>query len=196
MSMNQRLARVSEIIDAHGAQPSQLIAILQDTQSAFNYLSQEDMTLIAQRLVISIAKVYSVATFYENFSLEPKGKHIIRVCDGTACHVRKSQPIYDAIHDYMQLTGKRKTDADGLFTLETVACLGACGLSPVLTIDGEVHAKMTPDSALALLDTIRKRGLPRPAGPGGRRPGAQQIRPDGAHLRRYRLHRQRLHEGI
>ena len=102
------------------------------------------------------AKVYSVATFYENFSLEPKGKHIIRVCDGTACHVRKSQPIYDAIHDYMHLTGKRKTDADGLFTLETVACLGACGLSPVLTIDGEVHAKMTPDSALALLESIRK----------------------------------------
>ena len=107
MSMNQRLARVSEIIADHGAQPSQLIAILQDTQTAFNYLSQEDMTLIAQRLGISTAKVYSVATFYENFSLEPKGKHIIRVCDGTACHVRKSQPIYDAIHDYMQLTGKR-----------------------------------------------------------------------------------------
>ena len=156
MSMNQRLARVSEIIDTHGSQPSQLIAILQDTQSAFNYLSQEDMTLIAHRLGISTAKVYSVATFYENFSLEPKGKHIIRVCDGTACHVRKSQPIYDAIHDYMHLTGKRKTDADGLFTLETVACLGACGLSPVLTIDGEVHAKMTPDSALALLESIRK----------------------------------------
>ena len=151
MSMNERLARVGEIIDAHGAQPSQLIAILQDTQTAFNYLSQEDMTLIASRLGISTAKVYSVATFYENFSLEPKG-----VCDGTACHVRKSQPIYDAIHDYMQLTGKRKTDADGLFTLETVACLGACGLSPVLTIDGEVHAKMTPDSALALLDSIRR----------------------------------------
>ena len=105
MSMNQRLARVSEIIDTHGSQPSQLIAILQDTQSAFNYLSQEDMTLIAHRLGISTAKVYSVATFYENFSLEPKGKHIIRVCDGTACHVRKSQPIYDAIHDYMHLTG-------------------------------------------------------------------------------------------
>lgn len=207
MSMNQRLARVSEIIADHGAQPSQLIAILQDTQTAFNYLSQEDMTLIAQRLGISTAKVYSVATFYENFSLEPKGKHIIRVCDGTACHVRKSQPIYDAIHDYMQLTGKRKTDADGLFTLETVACLGACGLSPVLTIDGEVHAKMTPDSAWPCWNPFVKRrslpnecsdprGLPRPAGPGCRRLSAQQVRPDGAYLRRYRLHCQRLHEGL
>ena len=156
MSMNERLARVGEIIDAHGAQPSQLIAILQDTQTILNRLRQGSMPLVADSLGISTAKVYSVATFYEKFSLEPKGKHIIRVCDGTACHVRKSQPIYDAIHDYMQLTGKRKTDADGLFTLETVACLGACGLSPVLTIDGEVHAKMTPDSALALLDSIRR----------------------------------------
>lgn len=156
MSMNQRLARVSEIIDTHGSQPSQLIAILQDTQSAFNYLSQEDMTLIAHRLGISTAKVYSVATFYENFSLEPKGKHIIRVCDGTACHVRKSQPIYDAIHDYMHLTGKRKTDADGLFTLETVACLGACGLAPVVTVNDKVHSKMSPESAIELLEELKK----------------------------------------
>ena len=156
MSMNERLARVGEIIDAHGAQPSQLIAILQETQAANNYLSQEDLTLIADRLGISTAKVYSVATFYENFSLEPKGKHIIRVCDGTACHVRKSQPIFDAIHEYLGLTGKKKTSADGMFTLETVACLGACGLAPVMTIDGEVHAKMTPEAALALLEDIRK----------------------------------------
>ena len=155
MSMNQRLARVSEIIADHGAQPSQLIAILQDTQTAFNYLSQEDMTFIAQRLGISTAKVYSVATFYENFSLEPKGKHIIRVCDGTACHVRKSQPIYDAIHDYMQLTGKRKTDADGLFTLETVACLGACGLAPAMMVNEQVHPKMTPEKAAELLKELR-----------------------------------------
>lgn len=156
MSMNERQARVAEIIEAHGSQPCSLIAILQDTQAANNYLSEEDLQLIAQALKLSIADVYSVATFYENFSLEPKGKHIIRVCDGTACHVRKSQPIYDAIYEYLGLSGKRKTDADGIFTLETVACLGACGLSPVLTLDGEVHAKMTPESALALLESIRK----------------------------------------
>ena len=154
--MNTNRERVLSIIAAHGSDSSGLIAILQDVQAAYNYLSEENLTLIADTLGISISKVYSVATFYENFSLEAKGKHIIKVCAGTACHVRKSQPIYDAIHDYMHLTGKRKTDADGLFTLETVACLGACGLSPVLTIDGEVHAKMTPDSALALLESIRK----------------------------------------
>ena len=86
-----------------------------------------------------------------------KGKHIIKVCAGTACHVRKSGPIYDAVYEYLGLSGKKKTSDDGLFTLETVACLGACGLAPVMTIDGEVHAKMDPETALALLEDIRAR---------------------------------------
>ena len=107
-------------------------------------------------LGVSGSSGYSVATFYENFSLEPKGRHIIKVCAGTACHVRKSGPIYDAIYEYLGLSGKRKTSDDGMFTLETVACLGACGLAPVMTVDGEVHAKMTPTSALELLEKIRK----------------------------------------
>ncbi len=87
--------------------------------------------------------------------MEPKGKHIIKVCDGTACHVRKSGPIYDAIREYLGLEGKRKTSDDAMFTLETVACLGACGLAPVMTVDGEVYAKMTPETALAELEAIR-----------------------------------------
>ena len=154
--MSNELTRAGEIIESYGCNQANLIAIMQEIQAEYKYLSEETLTLIAEKLGVSAAKVYSVATFYENFSLEAKGRHIVKVCAGTACHVRKSGPIYDAIHDYLGLTGKTKTSADGLFTLETVACLGACGLSPVLTIDGEVHAKMTPDSALALLDTIRK----------------------------------------
>ena len=154
MSMNQRLARVSEIIDTHGSQPSQLIAILQDTQSAFNYLSQEDMTLIAHRLGISTAKVYSVATFYENFSLEPKGKHIIRVCDGTACHVRKSIPILEEFRNILGLSETKHNSDDMLFTLETVSCLGACGLAPVCTVNDKVHAAMTPEKARELIKEL------------------------------------------
>ena len=146
---------VREIIRRYGGEESNLIAILQDVQNEFKYLSENALTVIAQELELSAAKVYSVATFYENFSLEAKGKYIIRICTGTACHVRKSQPIYDALRDNLGLTGKRKTSADGLFTLETVACLGACGLAPVMTVDGEVHAKMTPEAALALVDEIR-----------------------------------------
>ena len=140
----------------YGCEQSNLIAIMQEMQGEYKYLSEEALMLVAEKLGISTAKVYSVATFYENFSLEAKGRHIIKVCAGTACHVRKSQPIYDAIRDYLGLTGKKKTSADGMFTLETVACLGACGLAPVMTIDGEVHAKMTPEAALELLERMRK----------------------------------------
>lgn len=155
MEKKNKMAEVDRIIEEFGSDKSQLIAILQETQAVYNYLSEENMTHIAEKLGISRASVYGVATFYENFSLEAKGKHIIKVCAGTACHVRKSGPIYDAIHDYLGLQGKKKTSDDGMFTLETVACLGACGLAPVMTIDGEVHAKMTPEAALALLEEIR-----------------------------------------
>ena len=146
-----------QILSRFAQDRAQLIAILQEIQTQKNYLSQEDMTTVAEYLDISVSAVYSVATFYENFSLEPKGKHIIKVCDGTACHVRKSQPIFDALHDYLGLTGKRKTSEDGMFTLETVACLGACGLAPAMTIDGEVHPKMNPDLAISELDKIREK---------------------------------------
>lgn len=113
------------------------------------------MTLVAEKLGITIAKAYSVATFYEKFSLEAKGKHIIKICTDTACHVRKAEPIYDALYKELGLSGRRHTSDDGLFTLETVACLGACGLAPVMTLDGEVHFRMTPEAAVALINDIR-----------------------------------------
>ena len=153
---NRQADAVRRIVDSYDCQESNLIAILQDVQNEFKYLSEEALTVIAEKLGVSTAKVYSVATFYENFSLEAKGRHIIRICTGTACHVRKSQPIYDTIREYLGLTGKRRTSDDGVFTLETVACLGACGLAPVMTIDGEVHAKMTPEDAVALLENVRR----------------------------------------
>ena len=151
------LDRVRSICESYDCAPSNLIAILQEIQGEEKYLSEAALTEVAEQLGLSPAKVYSVATFYENFSLEAKGKYIIKICTGTACHVRKSQPIYDAIREHLGLTGKKKTSADGLFTLETVACLGACGLAPVMTIDGEVHAKMTPDDALALIRDIQSK---------------------------------------
>lgn len=155
MGKTYALQRVEEIVDSYGCRRESLIAIMQDIQSEYKYLSTEALELIAEKLGIGVAKVYSVATFYENFSLEAKGKYIVKVCCGTACHVRKSQPIYDALHEYLGLTGKRKTSDDQLFTLETVACLGACSLAPAMTVNDEVHAKMTPESAVALLEAIR-----------------------------------------
>ena len=155
--MADQLKNVQRIVEENGCDPRHLIAILQGIQAENNYLSEEELRLVQETLGLSIAKVYSVETFYENFSLEAKGRHIIKVCAGTACHVRKSGPIYDAIYDYLGLSGKKKTSDDGLFTLETVACLGACGLAPVMTIDGEVHAKMTPEAALAILEELRRK---------------------------------------
>lgn len=156
MSNGISLARVEEIIDGYNCEVRNMIAILQDVQAEYKYLSPETLELIAKKLNVGVAKVYSVATFYENFSLEAKGKYIIKVCEGTACHVRKSEPIYKAIYEYLGLSGKRKTSANGLFTLETVACLGACGLAPVVTINDQVHAKMTPESAVELLKKLEK----------------------------------------
>ena len=156
MSNGISMDRVEEIIDSYGCQRHHLIAIMQDIQAEYKYLSPEVLERIAQKLDIGVAKVYSVATFYENFSLEAKGKYIIKVCDGTACHVRKSQPIYNAIREYLGLEGKQKTTPHALLTLETVACLGACGLAPVVTVNDQVHSKMTPELAIALLEDLRK----------------------------------------
>jgi len=155
MSNQDVLRRVGEIVDGYGCRREHLIAIMQDIQNEYKYLSTDALELVADKLDIGVAKVYSVATFYENFSLEAKGKYIIKVCCGTACHVRKSQPIYDGLREYLGLKGKKKTSDDGLFTLETVACLGACGLSPVMTVNDEVYPKMTPESAIALLESLR-----------------------------------------
>lgn len=154
--MSKNLKKAKQIVEKYECKPHNLIAIMQEIQAEYNYLSEDALTLIADMLEVPVSKVYSVATFYENFSLEAKGEHIIKVCAGTACHVRKSEPIYNAIKDELGLTGKKKTSADGLFTLETVACLGACGLAPVMTIDGEVHSKMTPEAALAIIREIKK----------------------------------------
>ena len=155
--MADQLKKVQRIVEENGCDPRHLIAILQGIQAENNYLSEEALRLVAEKLGVSIAKVYSVATFYDRFSLEAKGKYILRVCDGTACHVRKSQPILEALQEHLGLNEKKVTSSDMLFTLETVACLGACGLAPVMTIDGEVHAKMDPETALALLEDIRAR---------------------------------------
>ena len=164
--------KILSILASHENDPSNLIAILQDVQAEYNYLSEANLTLIADTLGLSVSKVYSVATFYENFSLEAKGKHIVKVCAGTACHVRKSGPIYDAIYEYLGLHGKKKTSDDGLFTLETVACLGACGLAPVMTVDGEVHAKMDPERAIELLNSTDEPIAHIARAVGYRKPGA------------------------
>ena len=146
-----------KIIDSYGRKQSSLIAIMQDLQAEFHYLPQEILEYIAKGLDISIAKVYGVATFYENFSLEPKGKYVIKICDGTACHVRGSMPVYESVVQRFKLTDGKYTTEDGMFSVETVSCLGACGLAPVVVVNGKVYPQMTTDAMKVIIDTILER---------------------------------------
>ncbi|MDR2443576.1 MAG: NAD(P)H-dependent oxidoreductase subunit E [Deltaproteobacteria bacterium] len=153
------LSLVDGIIDGHLGHPSAVITILQEIQEQYRYLPREVFPRISAKVGLSEAKVYSVATFYENFSLEPKGRVIIKVCDGTACHVRRSLPILSRLQKELNLTDGKVTTEDLLFTVETVACLGACGLAPVLTVSGQAHPAMTPDKAADLIKAIRETEL-------------------------------------
>ena len=146
---------VDQILEKYPKSELSTIAVLQEIQEHYHYLPREIFPHVARELNIGEARLYGVATFYENFSLEPKGKYVIRCCDGTACHVRGSQAILDALRGELGLAGDKKTTDDLLFTVETVSCLGACGLAPAMTVNGEVHPAMTPDKASEVIREIR-----------------------------------------
>lgn len=147
--------KADEIIAGYGTDSRWLIPIIQDVQAEYRYLPPELLTYIAKKLNITEAKAYSVATFYENFSFDQKGKYLIKVCDGTACHVRKSMGILERLYKELGLKKGENTTKDMLFTVETVSCLGACGLAPVLTVNDEVHPSMTPDKVTELIRELR-----------------------------------------
>ena len=144
-------AKTDEIIEHYGPKPASLIPIMQDIQAEYRYLPGELLTYVASKIGVTEAKAYSVATFYENFSFEPKGKYVIKVCDGTACHVRKSVPVREALMNELGLNAKKHTTDDMLFTVEVVSCLGACGLAPVMMINDDVYGRLTPDELDGIL---------------------------------------------
>ncbi len=141
-------------MEKFGKEEKSLIAVLQEAQEHYRYLPKEIFPYLAEKLKVSEAKIYGVASFYENFSLEEKGKYVIKICDGTACHVRKSNAILDAVKKELKLAEGQKNSADGLFTLETVSCLGACGLAPVMMINETVHPAMTPEKFKEIIKEI------------------------------------------
>jgi NADH-quinone oxidoreductase subunit E len=155
--MARKFEKVCEILDRHGRDSARLIPILQEVQDEYRYLPEEVMTYVATSLGIPPAKVFGVATFYAHFALEPKGRYVVRLCDGTACHVKGSIPILEALRDRLGLPEGKNTTPDMLFTVETVSCLGACGLAPVVVINEDVHGQMTPDSAVALIEEIMQK---------------------------------------
>jgi NADH-quinone oxidoreductase subunit E len=146
---------VDRAIAELGAEPESIIGVLQAAQEHYRYLPKELFSYMAKKLSVGVSRIYSVATFYENFSFEPKGKFLIKVCDGTACHVRKSTPTLERLRKELGLATKQKSTEDLLFTVETVSCLGACGLAPVLTVNDKVYPSMTPDKAAGLLEALK-----------------------------------------
>jgi NADH-quinone oxidoreductase subunit E len=150
----KKFEKVSAILERHAYRPAGLIPILQAVQHEYQYLPEEVLIYVATSLDVPPARVFGVATFYAHFALEPKGKHVIRVCDGTACHVKHSLPVLNALHEKLGTSERKKTSPDMLFTVETVACLGACGLAPVVVIDEQVYGGITPERATALVDEI------------------------------------------
>ena len=146
-----RFAKVDEILAQYNGVMGALIPVLQEAQGAYGFLPKDIISRIAQTLKIPVSQVYGVVTFYSQFHLNPRGRNIIRVCQGTACHVRGAKAVLKALEDELRIA-PGQTTTDERFTLETVACLGACGLAPVLMINDDTHGRLTPETVCKLLD--------------------------------------------
>lgn len=148
--------KLDDILISNDFNKASIITIMQEVQKEYRYLPEEVLCYVAEKLKISEAKVYSVATFYENFSLEPKGKYVVKICNGTACHVRKSAPILNEFRNELGLSETKVTTEDMNFTVETVSCLGACGLAPVCTVNDVVYPSMTPEKAKDIIKQLKE----------------------------------------
>ena len=144
------------ILKKYSGVSGSLITILQHAQEIYGYLSPELILHISEKTGIKPAKIFGVATFYSQFRLKPVGKHIILLCQGTACHVNGSAEIEEAVCSLLEIS-EGETTEDGFFTLNNVACLGCCSLSPVMMIDGEVHGRLTPESAKKIISAISEK---------------------------------------
>ncbi len=132
-----------------------LIPLLQEVQEQEGFISREAIAVVGKHLNLPASKIYGVATFYNQFRFAPLGKYHIQVCRGTACHVKNSIKVLDALKRELKIDAGQ-TSRDGLFSLEVVACLGACGLAPVITVNGEFYAAMTPEKVKKIINTCRR----------------------------------------
>jgi NADH:ubiquinone oxidoreductase subunit E len=140
-------------IRKHGMGRSNLIPILHEIQKEYRYLPEDALRSVAEIMDIPLVDVYGVATFFTSFSLEPKGKHQVTMCMGTACHVRRSGSVLEETKRFLEIEPGETTE-DMLFTLETVNCLGACALGPIVVIDGKYHGQVTPARVKELLQDV------------------------------------------
>lgn len=155
-SMKINIKQVAKIIEKYRKKKTGLIAVLQDIQEAYNWLPPEALKMVSNALCIPLIDVYSVASFYRAFSLTPRGKHVVTVCLGTACHVRGAPIVLDRIQDTLGIPAGC-TSKDQQFTLETVNCLGACALAPIVVVDGQYHGQTTAQKVDPILNKYRKK---------------------------------------
>jgi NADH-quinone oxidoreductase subunit E len=145
---------LSDILNKYGNDKKNTLAMLQDIQREYNHIPREAMNILSEQLDVPLCKLYGIATFYKSLSLKPRGRNIIKVCDGTACHIRSSQLLIDEIEGLLGIK-PGETSSDGEFTLETVNCLGSCAIAPVMVINETYYGKVTP---VKLRDIISKCG--------------------------------------
>jgi len=144
-------AQVDSVLERYQRDPGMLVAILQDVQAEHNYLPREALERVSEGLSVPLSQVYSVATFFKALSLEPRGRHLINVCLGTACHVRGAVKVLEAMERELAIKSG-ETTKDLAFTLETVNCVGACALGPVVIVDGEYHGQMNTEKVKGVLE--------------------------------------------
>jgi len=149
------LELLNPLLEKYKGKKGSLIPILQTTQDIYGYIPEEAFEKISQKTSYTLSSMYGVATFYSQFRLKPAGKHVIKVCHGTACHVQNADSITTALQEYLKINDG-STTPDGLFTLESVACLGCCSLAPVMMIDGETYGKLSSKSTLAVIREVKK----------------------------------------
>lgn len=152
--MREKYLALDAAIQRHKGEPGALMPVLQEAQNIFGYVPREVQQRIADGLGVTLAEVYGVATFYAQFSLEPKGQYVIGVCLGTACYVKGSQKVLDKLSEELRIP-VGKTTPDGVFTLNATRCLGACGLAPVMMVNDEVYGRLTPDEVPGILNKYR-----------------------------------------
>ncbi|MBW7882562.1 MAG: NADH-quinone oxidoreductase subunit NuoE [Caldilineaceae bacterium] len=157
-------AELAAILERHHGEPDALITVLEEIQQHYGYLGQNQLQYAARGLSMPLARVYGVATFYNLFRFDPPGQYQIRVCRGTACHVNHSAKILAYLEENLGID-EDETTADGRFTLQTVACMGACSLAPVVVVNTDTHGRMTPESAWQALASLDDTPVAEPAGP-------------------------------
>jgi NADH-quinone oxidoreductase subunit E len=148
---NKGLVRVREILQEHEGQRGHLLIVLQEIQAIYGYVPKNTLEKVADALGVTTSEIFGVLTFYNRFHLSPQGKHTVRACRGTACHFKGAPSIIESIRKHLNLPPGKETTDDFLFSLEEVACLGACGISPVMSIDDETHGNLTPGMAVEIL---------------------------------------------